>query len=230
MNLIVGICDDDNLNVNHLKELVSKWSNNKYNINFKLFNSAESFLFDYEDNTNYDILLLDIEMYEISGVDLAKKIRRKDKLVQIIFITGYLEYIQEGYEVQALNYLMKPIDENKLFNNLDRAIESLNKKSKSILIESKSQTVNILLDNIKYIEALKNYISIFEDNEYTIRMTLSNIEEQLDERFIKIGRSVIVNLTKIKLVTKEEIILLTNEKIILPKGYYDKVNKALINL
>lgn len=84
MNLIVGICDDDNLNVNHLKELVSKWSKNQYNINFKLFNSAESFLFEYEDNIIYDILLLDIEMYETSGVDLAKIIRKKDKLVQII--------------------------------------------------------------------------------------------------------------------------------------------------
>ena len=74
-----------------------------------MFPSAESFLFDYAEQKNYDFLLLDIEMPSMNGVELAQKIRQENNAVQIIFITGYSDFMAEGYEVSALHYLMKPV-------------------------------------------------------------------------------------------------------------------------
>ena len=79
-----------------------------------MFPSAESFLFDYAEQKNYDFLLLDIEMPSMNGVELAQKIRQENNAVQIIFITGYSDFMAEGYEVSALHYLMKPVSFDKL--------------------------------------------------------------------------------------------------------------------
>ena len=81
------------------------------------------------------ILLLDIEMGGMDGVTMARKVRQADDAVQIIFITGYSDYIAEGYEVEALNYLMKPVDEEKLFSVLGRAAEKLRKNERTLTLD-----------------------------------------------------------------------------------------------
>ncbi|MFI3238795.1 MAG: LytTR family DNA-binding domain-containing protein, partial [Lachnospiraceae bacterium] len=187
----------------YIKKLVSVWANNQnFTTKIKVFSSAENFLFEYENCSNFDILLLDIEMGKINGVELAKEIRQKDEAVQIIFITGYSEYIAEGYEVSALHYLMKPINENKLFETLDRAVEKTSKNEKTLLVETKEQTVKIPLYQIKYIDVQQNYITIHGAENCVIKKTLGSIEKELDDRFFRIGRSCIVNLNYINRVTK----------------------------
>lgn len=96
---------------------------NQIAIGAECFLSAESFLFHYAEDKTYDILLLDIEMGKMDGVTMAREIRRDNQTVQIVFITGYSDYISEGYEVAALHYLMKPVNEQKLYAVLDRACE-----------------------------------------------------------------------------------------------------------
>ena len=121
-----AICDDNSIDSNYVYELVKKWSNeNKYQVDIETFSSAESFLFHYVDNKDYDVLLLDIEMKKMDGVSLAREIRKTNKNVQIIFITGYSEYIAEGYDVEALNYLMKPFKTEKLYEVLNKAVTKI---------------------------------------------------------------------------------------------------------
>ncbi|MFI3325908.1 MAG: LytTR family DNA-binding domain-containing protein [Clostridia bacterium] len=231
MNLSVGICDDEISQTEYIKKLVSVWvKEQNFSAQIKVFSSAENFLFEYEDCTNFDILLLDIEMDKINGVELAKEIRKKDETVQIIFITGYSEYIAEGYEVSALHYLMKPLNENKLFETLDRAVEKISKNEKTLLVETKDQTAKIPLYQIKYIDVQQNYITIHGAENYVIKKTLGSIEKELDDRFFRAGRSCIVNLNYINRVTKTDIILSNSEKIPLPKGMYDKINRAIIEV
>lgn len=112
MNVHFAICDDNNIDSNYVSNLVNKWANErKYQINIDIFDSAEAFLFHYDGNKDYDILLLDIEMKKMDGVTLAREIRKTNKSVQIVFITGYSDYIADGYDVEALHYLMKPLKE-----------------------------------------------------------------------------------------------------------------------
>ena len=227
----IAICDDLESDRDYLKDLLNKWAiNNSHLLNIDTFSSAESFLFHYEEAKDYDILLLDIEMGLMDGVSMAKKIRQDNDAVQIIFITGYSDYIAEGYEVNALHYLMKPVKKEKLFSVLERAIDKIGKNDVVLNMETANGMVRIPIYQIRFAEVFGNYVTIHANDDVVVKMTLNEIEKLLDERFYRVGRSVIVNLNEVSRVTKTDIKLLDGTSIHLPRGAYDGVNRAIINL
>lgn len=227
----IAICDDLESDRDYLKDLLNKWAiNNSHLLNIDTFSSAESFLFHYEETKDYDILLLDIEMDLMDGVSMAKKIRQDNDAVQIIFITGYSDYIAEGYEVNALHYLIKPVKEEKLFSVLERAIEKVNKNDVVLNLETANGMVRIPIYQIRFAEVFGNYVTIHAYDDVVVKMTLNELEKILDERFYRVGRSVIVNLNEVSRVTRTEIKLLDGTSIHLPRGAYDGVNRAIINM
>ncbi len=227
----IAICDDLESDRDYLKDLLNKWAiNNSHLLNIDTFSSAESFLFHYEEAKDYDILLLDIEMGLMDGVSMAKKIRQDNDAVQIIFITGYSDYIAEGYEVNALHYLMKPVKEEKFFSVLERAIEKISKNDVVLNMDTANGMVRVPIYQIRFAEVFGNYVTIHANDEVVVKMTLNEIEKLLDERFYRVGRSVIVNLNEVSRVTKSEIKLLDGTSIHLPRGAYDGVNRAIINM
>ena len=157
MKYKIAICDDMEQDTQYIASTVHKWAKKEdVTVDVYIFSSAESFLFHYADNKDFDILLLDIEMQTMNGVELAKRIRQENDAVQIIFITGYTDYIAEGYEVSALNYLMKPLSENKLFEVLNRAVLKIRKNEKSLFLSLSGETVRIPIYEIKYLEVQQN--------------------------------------------------------------------------
>ena len=225
-----AVCDDDTAQRDTLSRYVIKWAaDNNFTISVTCFPSAEAFLFEYSDDKSYDILLLDIEMGEMSGVQLAHNIRRGNKEAQIIFVTGYMEYIADGYEVEALHYLLKPVTEDKLFAVLDRAVVKLKRNERVMILDLGDESVRVPLYEIRYAEVQRNYVTIYADNKYTIKTTLNEIEKQLDDNFYRTGRSYIVNLKYIRRVTKTEIYLSDGVIIPLPRGQYDAIHRAIIN-
>lgn len=186
-------------------------------------------MFNYTDH-DYDILLLDIEMDDMDGVTLAKKLRMSNDTIQIVFITGYSDYIAEGYDVMALHYLMKPVKEEKLFEVLDRAVDKLAKNEKTINLDAKGEMIRLPIYQIRYAEVFGNYVTIHTIDKITVKMTLGELGKMLDERFYRVGRSVIINLTVIQKVTKDAIKLNDGTLIPVPRGAYDGINRAIINL
>ncbi|MGN0405372.1 MAG: LytR/AlgR family response regulator transcription factor [Bariatricus sp.] len=231
MRYKIAICDDSDADIQYLSHIVRRWSEESgYILQLSAFSSAESFLFHYAEENDYDILLLDIEMGEMDGITMAKELRQDNDTIQIIFITGYSDYISEGYEVDALHYLMKPVKENKLCLVLDRAVEKLSKNERVLNFEISGEMVRIPVYQIRYAEVASNYVTIHTLETFTIKMTLGDLEKELDDRFYRVGRSVIVNLTRISRVTKKDIILNDGTLIPLPRGAYEGVNRAIINL
>ena len=98
-------------------------------------------------------MLLDIQMNAMNGLELAKRIRMQNSDMQIIFITGYPDFMSEGYDVSALHYLMKPVDEEKLIKVLAKAIQNLSKVSRSIFLASENGTVRIPVNEIMFVES-----------------------------------------------------------------------------
>ncbi len=95
----LAICDDNQADVSYLQALLEKWAEStQTSLKIESYPSAEAFLFQYEEDKSFDLLLLDIEMGRMSGAELARRLRRENRRVQIVFITGYMEYIGEGYE------------------------------------------------------------------------------------------------------------------------------------
>ena len=107
MDYKIALCDDEEALLRLVSGLVGEWAAARQTVcGIETFPSAEAFLFQYQEDKSYDILLLDIEMTGMDGVTMAKAVRREDEAVQIIFLTGYSDYILEGFEVAALHYLM----------------------------------------------------------------------------------------------------------------------------
>ena len=231
MKYRIAICDDSDLDRQYVLDMVKHWAASAgHTVRIDTFSSAESFLFRYAEESRYDILLLDIEMGAMDGVTMAKQLRRSNDTVQIVFITGYSDYISEGYEVAALHYLLKPVKEEKLCSILDRAAEKAAKNEKILHFEIGGEMVRIPIYQIRYADVSGNYITVHALTDVTVKMTLGELEKQLDECFYRAGRSCIVNLGCISRVTKAEIRLSDGTSIPLPRGAYEGINRAIINM
>lgn len=232
MNIKLAICDDAQNQIEYVASLVSSWSTNKgYHCVVHTFPSAEAFLFEYEDDKTYDILLLDIEMGKMNGIDLAKNIRQTNDTVQIVFITGFPDFIAEGYDVSALHYLMKPVSQEKLHSVLDKAAANLKKAEKRLCITFDRQVDYISLGQIMYIEAQKQYVDIYSAEKcYRMKSSLSEIEANLDEFFFKCQRSFIVNLKYIMRINTNCVVLKNGTEIPISRGMAEKIGKEIIRL
>lgn len=164
------------------------------------------------------------------SLTMTKKLRRDNDTVQIIFITGYSDYILEGYEVAALHYLLKPVREDKLFAVLDRAAEKLSKNEKVLHFEAGGEMIRIPVHQIRYADVSGNYVTVHASDDLTVKMTLGELESELDDRFLRVSRSAVVNLTQVSRVTRTEIRLQDGAVIPLPRGAYEGVNRAIINM
>ena len=224
-----AICDDCAADAQFVSEILKAWADERgAEVNAEIYPSAESFLFAYDENKAYDMLLLDIEMSGMDGVSMARRVRAGNKTVQIIFITGYSDYIAEGYDVAALHYLMKPVNREKLFGVLDRAAERLKTSQRCLNLDMGGEMVRIPLYEIRYLDVEKNYTTVHAKRDYTVKKTLGALSDELDERFFRIGRAAIVNLSYIRRVTKTDAILSDGAAVPLPRGAYEALNRAII--
>lgn len=230
MKLKVAICDDEQNHICVLAELVRKWEIcHSHQIKIQEFPSAEAFLFEYSGNHNFDILFLDIEMAGMNGVELARMLREENDDLQIVFVTGYDDYIADGYDVAALHYLMKPVKEEKLISVLDRAVRLISDREKNIILNVNGVVQKLPLDKIIYIESQQNYIVIHTEKEkYRVKRTLSSIEKELNNGFFRTGRSYIVGLRYVAGISKTEIKLDNGTAIPLGRGLFEAANKAFI--
>lgn len=231
MQINIAICDDEKAEIDYLSLLLKKWAeSSNVTIRISSFYNAENFLFQYTDNKDFDIILLDIQMGGLSGIDLAKKLRKENNTVQIIFISGFTDFIAEGYEVSALHYLVKPVNEDKFFNVLDKAVESIKHVEKSLFITTDGEMHRIMLSEIRYAEAQGHYVVIKTiSGEYRMKINLSDLEKTLGEGFFRCQRSFIVNLLYIKKITRNAIILDDLTEIPLSRNLYNEANRAVID-
>ena len=247
MQLNVAVIDDNQTDIKYVSGLVSLWAEAAdHTVRIRTFQSAEEFLFHYEEDNEFDILLLDIEMGDMNGVELAKKIRQDNDSVQMVFITGFPDFIAEGYEVSALHYLMKPVNEEKLHNVLDKAVGNLEKSEKRLCVTFERQTMFVPLRHILYIEAQKQYVQIYcvrkseaqgseaQDGgigiSYRMKESLSNVEKQVDEYFFKCHRSFLVNLRHVSQIKSNCVVLKNGEEVPISRGMAEQIGKEIIRL
>ena len=230
MKLNIAICDDEPKELENIASIVKDWGKYSGHVcELKTFSSAETFLFAYEEDKTYDILLLDVEMGEMSGIALAKKLRKEENQAEIIFITSHFEFCGEGYEVDALHYLIKPISEQKLHMVLNKAVEKLQIEPPSVVIICEGETVKLYENEIFYVESLLHYISIHtKDKEYKIKENLSTFAKKLSDDFYQTHRSYLVSLKKIVKISRSAVCLKDKTEIPLSRGKYDDINRAFI--
>lgn len=225
----IAICDDSAVDRDYTAGMVEAWARDRgILLILRKFPSAEAFLFQYAEEKDWDILLLDIEMGALDGVSMAKTVRKENEAAQIVFLTGYSDYIAEGYEVAALHYLMKPIKSEKLRVVLDRAAEKRKQQDRCLNLELSGEMVRLPFYEIRYLEVRQNYVTLHAKREYTVKRTLGEFEKELDQRFFRVGRSLILNLKDVRRVTRTEVRLSDGTVLPLPRGAYEPLNRAII--
>ena len=228
----IAVIDDRPADRDYLAALVSRWAKDRDTaVTTVPFPSAEAFLFDYSEDRDFDILLLDIEMGAINGVELAKTVRAENDAVQMIFITGFPDFIAEGYEVSALHYLMKPVDRDKLFSVLDRAAANLEKAERRLRVTFERRTDYVPFSKILYLEAQKQYVRIVtEREEYRMKASLAETAAQLDEFFFSCQRSFIVNLRYVARILPDRVVLKNGAEVPISRGMAEKIGREIIRL
>jgi len=231
VHIKLAICDDNRIDVDYLSLLVRSWAAAEgHTVKPSVFPSAEAFLCqEGEHGTDFDVLLLDIEMGRMNGVELARQIRTKNKLSQIIFVTGYNDYIADGYDVDALQYLLKPIDPAKLEQTLSRAAQRLQKNERFLLLELPEEVLRIPFGEIRFLDVFGKIVTVHAGQNHSLRTTLSGLLERLDDSFVRVGRSLVVNLDHVQRITHTQILLDSGEQLPLPRGTYDELNRAFIH-
>lgn len=228
MPLTIAICDDNEDQIKELRRLLGEWSADQpFALDIDEYISAESFLFSYPDKP-CDLILLDIEMKRLNGMELAKKLRDRGDMLPILFITGYSEYMSDGYEVEALHYLLKPVDKTKLFAVLDRYIRRRAPENE-IMLTCDEGSLHISPEMIVYCEAVgkKTHVHL-QDKTLVCTMGIGSMKNILPEGFIFSHRSYIVNLRYVRSIGKAEIALDNGASIPLSRRLYKDVNDRFI--
>ena len=157
--------------------------------------------------TPIHLLFLDIEMPILKGVDFYKQlISRPD----VIFTTAYRDYALDGFEVNAIDYLLKPIVFERFFSAIEKFLDKKNTHDSEVLnhifISSHKKNIKLILDDIVVIESDKDYIKVCQkEKQNSYKLNLSTFEKKLDDRFIRVHRSFIINKDFISAYTKKTI-------------------------
>lgn len=228
--LKIAVCDDSGADRQALCGMVRRWADaSAHRVRISDFPSAESFLFAYGEERAADILLLDVEMAGMDGIDLAKRIRREGGRTEIVFVTSHFEFIAEGYEVDALHYLVKPVSERKLCEVLDRAAVRLVAEPTSVVVTCDGETVKIYEADILYVESFAHYIEIHtRASVYRIKESIAAFETKLSADFYRAHRSYIINLKAVERISRTGVTLTGGIAIPLARGKCDSLNRAFI--
>ena len=227
----VAIVDDSNIDAEYVQSILESWAQDRQaSVQMRRFNSAESFLFHYADDKDWDILLLDIEMGAMDGVTMAKRVRQENQSVQIVFITGFADYISEGYEVSALHYLMKPVKQEKMFAVLDRAVAAMHKTERVILLPVGGEMLRLPVGQVQYVESFSHTVAIVTDADMIhVKMSITEIEKMLGNGFVRCHRSYLVGLKCIARLSKTEVVLDSGKTLPLSRSAAASVHKAFIS-
>ncbi|MGL4760638.1 MAG: LytR/AlgR family response regulator transcription factor [Sarcina sp.] len=207
----IVICDDNIEQRNIVKKYISDIiTDEEYKI--LEFESGEELVNKFPQDIS--IILLDIQMKTLTGMDVARWIREFNNKVEIIFITGLIDYIQEGYEVRAYRYLLKPVSFEDMNKHLKACINGIKKESDDYLIVSKKgEMQRVAINQILYVEIYRKAVTIYTQNDvYDIKLSLERLETVLKEhKFFRCHKSYLVNMKKIFSITTKTVVMVNKE-------------------
>lgn len=229
----IAVCDDEK---NIRSYLISLIREQNAECEITEYASAEEYLLD---DTEHDLLFLDIELDgSVSGMDgigLARQIRKSERLKQpvIIFVTGHERYVYDAFDVDAFQYLLKPVNEQRFIEIFGRALDKIlsetEQRKKTLVIRHGGASKVISLDNIYYMESQGHKIMLYTKEgktEYYAR--IGELEEELRGQFCRIHKGYLVNLACVDEYGKTEILLTNGDRLPLSKYKYEDFVKTYL--
>ncbi len=227
----IAACDDDAMFLQELDKYLKQYSK-EYNckIEYHMFTNPLELVVQIEKGIHYDVILLDVFMPGINGIQCAKDIRTYDNYVKIIFLTCSTDFAVESYAVRAYHYLLKPIKKENLFVVLNQLENELATTKENILVvKCKVGIVKISLSKLEYCEMLNRKIILYmtDGKEYECNMRMNDLERNLEPfgMFLRSHRSFLVNMDCIHTLTMQNIIMNSNAKIPIPRDKYAQIKQ-----
>ena len=177
----------------------------------------------------FDLLLLDIQMEGMTGMELAQSLRQRGDRVSILFVTGCEDYLPKGYSVQPIHFLLKPVSREGLAAAL-RTDWQLNHKQKTVVLRLGSKTVGLPLADIRYIESRNHNIIVHQtEGERTYVLSLTNFERQMPpNQFCRCHNSYLVNMDYVEEIGRTELSLRGGVRLPIGRTYYKTLQSAFI--
>ena len=231
MNLNTTILEDEAIHAAQLKQLLEKWSkqNNIPTSIRHYFNEQEFSKQKYDED---EIFFIDIELGFANGMNIAKQLRKNGFCGNIIFLTAFSEYVFDGYHVQALDYVLKPISQEKLKQCMKPILRNI--KGSCHIYSTKTEIIKIPYNKILSFTSFRHYVDIMTDlnNEacYRQKITLKNLQNQLPKEFVRCHRTIIININKAIKLTCKDITLSDNSVYPVSESYLNHVREAFSEL
>lgn len=220
----IAICDDEIRFIDAICPLLEEWAE-KHDIPLTLqpFSNGDD-LIAAQQTECMDLIIMDIIMPLLNGIDTAREIRNSNPAIPIIFLTSSVEFAVDSYEVKAFHYLIKPVEPVKLFHCLDDFLELYNSSKTTFTAQTTSGFLKIILSDVDYLEAQNKTVLVHQSNGKTLEIneTFSKCEEifSLENGFYRCHRSYIVNLSHIERFSKTSIVTVRNEEIPISRNRY----------
>lgn len=200
------------------------------NFQIKVFYASFDFLEEY--HGNYDVIFLDIEMPGSDGLEAAREIRKRDRTVGIIFITSLAQYAIDGYEVQAIDFMVKPVGYYNFSVKLEKAFRFIeSRREQDILITNKEGIVRIMVSEILYIEKDRDYLVIHtKDGCFRTRGSIKEIKDKIGMLpFSECTSGCLIHLDYVKRVGKENVVLTSGQELPLSRRQKKQFTQDYIN-
>lgn len=228
----IAICDDDKQAAARLSGFVTKWvAEQQMPIEVIVTNGSEPFLAAMEQN-DFDLALLDIRLEDaMTGIDLARIIRKRDSFMSIVFVTNHEQYAIQGIKVNASDYLSKPVDEMECRNALDIALEEYRRRIKDVLTcRNLTTTVTVPKIDILYCQSKGHYIHLYKQKHvHEFRMTIKELLEQLPwPQFVQCSKNAVVNLYHVECYYNDHLVMSNGDTVDVSRRRAKAVNEAYI--
>lgn len=228
--LNVAIIDDEIQACNELKDcldFIRQQTDEEFNID--IYTDSPTFLMHFD--SQYNLIFLDIEMPKADGLTCAKEIRKIDKSAIIIFVTNASKYAIQGYEYEALDYIVKPIDKQVFALKMQRALKRVfRRKEANVAIKTKGGMQFLQISNIKYIEVNGHYCTYHTSygNYDTYNTLASEIKQLPSVQFVKCNRNYVVNLRYVEAI-EDDMVIISGEKLLISRPKKKKFLQDLHN-
>lgn len=229
----IAICDDEIQFVDTVCSLLDQWAK-KHEIKLTLhrFTNGDDLIAAHQ-NEYMDLIILDVIMPLLSGIDTAKELRNMNQAVPIVFLTSSREYAVDSYDVKAFNYLIKPVDHVKLFHTLDDFLKTFNLPKTTFTAQTGSGFCRIIIASVDYLEAQNKQVLVHlaDGKTITIRELFSKCEEVFspENGFCRCHRSYIVNLNNVEQFSKTEVTTIHNATIPISRNSYAAFKETYFN-
>lgn len=226
----IGLCDDNLADLKKAEELLENYRLERPDVKFvvKPFNAINDLLAEIDKDPGFDMLILDIFMPEMTGIDASRTLRKQGVNCPVIFLTSSLDHALDAFGVDAVQYLIKPAEQSQFFTALDKSfklIEHMRRRYITLRVEGELRRIS--LNDIICCESHGNYqyISLVDGSDLRVRITLAELHTLMNDShdFVRTGSAYLVNLVHVESMNAKQILLDNGRRIGVPRGAYSNL-------